>query len=124
MTKIKRVKNQNVYMRYVPEPSNDEIFLTRKFKGRIIFKVKISRSTVGLVSHQPLTRCVCEWAVIIHYNYSLLAYILKSTGLRPLKVGVSLLERRQLRWQVSEEADTDAKQVLYYMYAMPLIRLT
>ena len=114
-------------MRYVAEASNDEIFLTRKFKGRIIFKAKISRSTVGLVSHQPLTRCVCGWAVIIYYNYSLLAniiYIWKSTELRPLKVGVSLLERRQLRWQVSEEADTDAKQVLYYMYAMPLIRLT
>ena len=28
--------------RYVAEPSNDEIFLMQKFKGQIIFKVKIS----------------------------------------------------------------------------------
>ena len=100
-------------MRYFVELSSDEIFLMQKFKGRIIFKVKISRFTVGLVSYQPLTQCVCGWAVIIHYNYSLLAniiYIWKSTGLRPLKVGVSLLERRQLRWQVSEEAELMRKK--------------
>ena len=35
-----------MHIHYIVKPLDDEIFLTRKFKTRIIFTVKISRSTV------------------------------------------------------------------------------
>ena len=57
--KIKHAKKWSAYTRYVVEPSSDKIFLTRKFKPRIIFNAKISRSMVHVHS---LTRWWCVYS--------------------------------------------------------------
>ena len=64
---------------------------TNTDRGQVLHK---ARQTSFIVLHQPLTRFVCERAVII--PFSLLAnaiYIRQIYGALTLKVGVSLLRR-------------------------------
>ena len=49
---MKHAKIKYTYMRYIAELFGSKIFLTRKFNTRIIFTVKISRSTVVYMLYQ------------------------------------------------------------------------
>ena len=62
-TEIKHVKIKYPYTCYIAEPLSDKIFLMRKFKTRIIFTAKISRSVVVVL--------VLYTIVVVHTYYSI-----------------------------------------------------
>ena len=59
------------------------------------FDINKARQTRFIVLHQPLSQYVCGWVVISHYLLPAnTIYNKQIMALRPLKVGISLHERR------------------------------
>ena len=69
MAKIKCAKIKYTYTHYIAELSGGEIFLTQKFKTRIIFTAKISRSTVSTFTvHYCIAYC-CPQGIGPHLSF-------------------------------------------------------